>query len=191
MGSWRRIKRDLTLATTGIQEATVAIAERVHHRVEAVKTSLAMAELEQRIRQNQTLLGEKIYRRFEAGVADLDLLSKESELALLGREIEALQAQLSLLGEQAIVDEPVQLFEQLLHQSDLIFQKVTLSDQFPWIGKPIREWALPPEMRILFVQKNNRIEIAHGGTTIDAHDQIAFIGPKSKIYFYKEFWRDY
>ncbi|MBI3803424.1 MAG: TrkA C-terminal domain-containing protein [Nitrospirae bacterium] len=188
MGSWRRIKRDLALAAMGVQEATVAIAERVHQRVETVKTSLAMADLEQQIRQSQATLGEKIYRKLEAGVTDLDLLSKETELALLGKEIEALQAELTILEAHTAVDEPVHLFEQLLAQSDLVFQQVTVSEQFPWIGKPLREWALPEDMRILFVQKNSQVEIAYGGTIIGMHDQVAFIGPKSKTYLYKHFW---
>ena len=188
MGTWRRIRRDLILAATGLQEATVAIAERVHHRVQQVKVSLEMSELERRIKGQQALLGEKTYRKFEAGQSDLDLLSQEPDLAAVGREIDALQNQLALVEEQSTEEEPIRVFEHALAASDLLLQHIIIPDQFPWIGKPIQEWNLPTEMRILYIRKGKGIEIAHGKTVVAPHDQITYIGPKRKTHLHKWFW---
>ena len=188
MGTWRRIRRDLVLAATGIQEATVAIAERVHHRVQQVKVSMEMSDLERRIKDHQARLGEKTYRKFEAGRSDLDLLSQEADLAGLSREIEELQNQLALVEEQATEEEPVRVFEHALAESDLLLQHIIIPEQFPWIGKPIQEWNLPPEMRILYVRRGKGIEIAYGRTTVEPHDQVTYIGPKRKMHLHKWFW---
>lgn len=188
MGTWRRIRRDLMLAATGVQEATIAIAERVHHRVQHVRISMEMSDLERRIKDHQAILGEKTYRRFEAGMTDLDLLSQEPDLADLGREIDILQNQLTLIEEQSAEEEPFRLFEHVLAESNLILQHVTIPDRFPWIGKAIQEWSLPAEMRIIYVRKRNGVEVAHGRTVVEPHDQITYIGQRRKIHIYKLFW---
>lgn len=188
MGTWRRIRRDLALAATGFQEATVAIAERVHHRVQHVKISLELSDLERRIRECQSILGEKTYRKFEAGMTDLDLLSQEPDLADLGREINALQNQLTLIEEQSTEEEPLRLFEHVLEASGLVLQHAVIPNGFPWIGKAIQDWNLPEEMRILYVRKKNGVEVANGRTVVEPHDQITYIGPRRKIHIYKLFW---
>lgn len=188
MGTWRRIRRDLALAATGFQEATVAIAERVHHRVQHVKISLELSDLERRIRECQSILGEKTYRKFEAGMTDLDLLSQEPDLADIGREINAFQNQLTLIEEQSTEEEPLRLFEHVLEASGLVLQHAVIPNGFPWIGKAIQDWNLPEEMRILYVRKKNGVEVANGRTVVEPHDQITYIGPRRKIHIYKLFW---
>lgn len=188
MTTWRRIRRDLALAATGFQEATIAIAERVHHRVQHVKISLEMSDLERRIRDYQAILGEKTYRKFETGMTDLDLLSQEPDLADLGREINALQNRLTLIEEQSTEEEPLRLFEHVLEDSGLVLQHAVVPSQFPWIGKAIEEWNLPAEMRIVYVRKKNGVEVANGKTVVEPHDQITYIGPRRKTHIYKLFW---
>jgi len=188
MGTWRRIKRDLALAAAGFQEATIAIAERVHHRVQHVKNSMLMSDLEHQIRDHQAVLGEKSYRKFESGLTDLDLLSKEPDLAGLSHEIDLLQNELALIEEQATEEEPLRLFEQVLADSGLVLQHAVIPNEFPWIGKAIAEWSLPAEMRIVYIRKKNGVEIANGRTVVEAHDQITYIGPRRKIHIYKLFW---
>ncbi|GEM_PF-2462933 len=188
MGTWRRIRRDLMLAATGIQEATIAIAERVHHRVQQIKISLEMTELERRIRNQHATLGEKIYRKWEIGQTDLDLLSQEPDLAYLDREINSLQNQLTLVEERSTEEEPVRVFEHTLEESGLLLQHIVIPEQFPWIGKPIQEWTLPSEMRILYIRRAKGVEIAHGRTVVEPHDQVTYIGPKRKTHLHKWFW---
>lgn len=188
MGTWKRIRRDLLLAAAGFQEATVAIAERVHHRVQHVKNSMLMSHLEHRIRDHQALLGEKTYRKFEAGLTDLDLLSQEPDLSELGREIDLLQNQLALIEEQSTEEEPLRLFDHVLADSGLVLQHAVIPNEFPWIGKAIQEWKLPAEMRIVYIRKKNGVEVANGKTVVEAHDQITYIGPRRKIHIYKLFW---
>jgi hypothetical protein len=188
MGTWRRIRRDLALAVTGFQEATIAIAERVHHRVQHAKVSMQISELEGRIKDHQASLGEKTYRKFEAGLTDLERLSQEPDLANLSREINLLQNQLALIEEQSVEEEPLRLFEHVLAESGLVLQHAIIPNEFPWIGKPIQEWNLPAEMRIIYVRKKSAVEIATGRTIVEPHDQITYIGPRRKIHIYKLFW---
>lgn len=188
MGTWKRIRRDLILAATGIQEATVAIAERVHHRVQQVKISMEMTDLERQIRNRQAALGEKTYRKSEAGRLDLDSLSLEPELSELSREIDALQNQLTYVEERSTEEEPIQLFEHALDEAGLLLQHIIIPDQFPWIGRPLQEWNLPAEMRILYVRRDKGIEVANGRTVVEPHDQVTYIGPKRKTHLYKWFW---
>ncbi|TAK07207.1 MAG: hypothetical protein EPO39_07035 [Candidatus Manganitrophaceae bacterium] len=188
MGTWRRIRRDLVLAATGFQEATIAIAERVHHRVQQVKISMEMSDLERQIKNRQALLGEKTYRKFEAGRSDMDLLSQEPVISDLSREIDALQNQLTLVEERSTEEEPIRVFEHALEESGLLLQHIVIPHQFPWVGKPIQEWNLPTEMRILYVRREKGIEIAHGRTVVEPHDQVTYIGPRRKTHLHKWFW---
>lgn len=188
MGTWRRIKRDIALAATGFQEATIAIAERVHHRVQHVKTAMEMTDLERRIKNYQAILGEKTYQKFEAGMSDLERLSQEPDLAELGREINTLQNQLALIEEQATEEEPLRFFEHVLTDSGLGLQHAVIPNEFPWIGKAIQEWNLPAEIRIIYVRKKNGVEIVNGRTVVEPHDQITYIGLRRKMHVYKLFW---
>ncbi|MFY9268225.1 MAG: TrkA C-terminal domain-containing protein [Candidatus Manganitrophaceae bacterium] len=190
MGAWKRIRRDITLATTGIQETTLAIAEQVYRRIESAKISLEMSQIEQQIKDREATFGEKVYGKFGGSDIDLDRLSKDPVLASLSQEIEGLRNQLAIIEAEATEEEPLPLIEQSLAQAGLIFQHVTIPDQFPWIGKELREWRLPTEMRILSVRKKNGFEIANGKTVVEAHDQITFIGPKRKSQTYRYFWID-
>lgn len=188
MGTWKRIRRDLALAATGVQEATIAIAERVHHRVHHAKISIELSDLERRIRDQQAILGEKTYRKLEAGLTDLELLSQEPDLAGLRREIDALQNELALIEEQSTEEEPLRVFEHVLAESGLVLQHAVIPHEFPWIGKAIREWNLPAEMRVVYVRKKTGVEVANGRTVVEPHDQITYIGPRRKIHSYKLFW---
>jgi hypothetical protein len=186
MGIWQRVKVDFLTAFAGLQEATVAVADQVHRRVQEVKTSIEAGMLENQIEMDHALLGEKIYRKN----TDLALLYKEPELRELFDKIQDQQKKLATIETIVLPHESLMEFERMFLQSDFLIHHVVVSDSFKGIGKKIRELALPPPMRILFVRKKNHLEIAQGHTRIEAHDEITFLCLKRNLQSHLDYWKN-
>ena len=185
MGLFRRVKNDFVLAFTGLQEATLAVAERVNKRVQEVKASLEAAETENQIKMDQSALGEKIYHR---GDADLRNLQKESDFNALFNKIQEGQKKLKALEDQDSLKDLFVDFERLMVQSDWVIQSVMVPKDFSGIGRALKEVAIPSDMRIILVKKKNQLLIAHDDLMIGGRDQITFICPRSNMSEIMAFW---
>ena len=160
------MKRDFIVAFAGLQEATVAVADRVHRRVQEVKTSVDASLLEKQIEIDHALLGEKVYRK---GQSDLGLLSKDPELYQLFDRIQQQQKKLTEMENITLPDESLIEFERIFLQSDFLIHHVVVLEKFSGVGKQIRELTLPPEMRVIFVRKRNRFKIGPSAKNYQGH----------------------
>ncbi len=211
MGIWRRMKRNFIVAFAGLQEATVAVADRVHRRVQEVKTSVDAGLLEKQIEMDHALLGEKVYRK---GQSDLGLLYKDPELYQLFDRIQQQQKKLTAMENITLPDESLIEFERIFLQSDFLIHQVVVLEKFSGVGKQIRELTLPPEMRVIFVRKRNRfkigpsaknydlkgsgcrwnvnhgvpLEMANGNTPIEAYDEVTFLCSRENLRRSIDYW---
>lgn len=185
MAIWRRMKRDFLVVFSGLQEATVAVADRVHRRVQQVKTSIDAGFLEKQIEMDQALLGEKVYRK---GHSDLQLLSKDPELCQLFAKIQEQQKKLIKIETVNFLDESYMEFERIFLESDFLINHAVISENFGGVGKKIQDLPLPAPMRIIFVRKRNRLELAQGATRIDLYDEIIFLASRENLQRSLEYW---
>ncbi|MFQ5779927.1 MAG: TrkA C-terminal domain-containing protein [Nitrospiria bacterium] len=184
---WQRVRRDLTIAFAGLQEATVSIADHVNRRVHKVKVTLDANELEKRIKNDQALLGKKICA--EPDDLSLNALYKDPEIRNLVAEIEKTDQALEAIEGIVSPHEALLDFERLLIRSNFVIQHVVVQEGFLGVGKTIRELNLPPQMLIFFIKKKGEPAIAYGKTVIEARDEVTFLCPKKKVQEYISYWR--
>lgn len=188
MAIWQRMKRDFLVAFSGLQEATVAVADRVHRRVQQVKSSIDAGLLEKEIEMDQALLGEKVYRK---GHSDLRLLSKDPELHQLFTRILEQQKKLVKIEAADLPEESYMEFEQTVLESDFLIDHAVITQEFKDLGKKIQDLLLPPPIRIIFVKKKNRLELAQGTTRIEIYDEVIFLTSKGNIQRSLEYWNNH
>jgi hypothetical protein len=182
------MKRDFVVAFSGLQEATVAVADRVHRRVQQVKSSIDAGLLEKQIEMDQALLGEKVYRK---GHADLRLLSKEPELYPLFAGIQEQQKKLAKIEAINLPDESYLEFERIILESDFLIEHAVISEEFKGAGKKIQDLLLPAPIRIIFVRKKSRLELAQGTTRIELYDEVIFVTSKGNLQQSLEYWNSH
>src|SRR5581483_1524379 len=188
MGIWRRMKREFLVIFSGLQEATVAVADRVHRRVQQVKSSIDAGLLEKQIEVDQALLGEKIYRK---GHSDLRLLYKDPELHQLYTKVQEQQKKLVKIEAVNFPYESYLEFEQILLESDFLINRAVISEDFGGLGKKIQDLLLPASMRIILVRKRNQVELAKGTTRIELYDEVIFLTSKGNLQQSLEYWGDH
>lgn len=187
MGIWRRMKQDFLVALAGFQEATVAVADRVHRRVQEVKTSIDAGLLEKEIAADYALLGNKVYLK---GHADLAALYKEPEFRRLFDKIQEEQKKLATIETIVLPHESLMEFERVVLQSEFLIHQLVISESFHGVGKKIKELFLPPQMRVIFIRKKNRLEMAHGNIVIEAQDEITFFCPEVNLQRDIDYWKE-
>jgi hypothetical protein len=187
MTIWRRVKQDFLAALAGVQEATVAVADRVHHRVQEVKTSIDAGLLEKQIETDQAFLGEKVYQRDHS---DLAALYREPELRELFDKIIEEQRKLAVMETIVLPHESFMEFERIFLQSDFLIHHLVIPEKFHGVGKRMKELVLPPQMRLILIRKKNHLEMVQGSTIIEAHDEITFLSSKVNLQRYLDFWKN-
>lgn len=187
MGIWRRMKQDFLVALAGFQETTVAVADRVHRRVQEVKNAIDAGFLEKEIAADYALLGNKVYLK---GHADLALLYKEPEFSRLFEKIQEQQKKLATIETIVLPHESLMEFERIFLQSEFLVHHLVISESFHGVGKKIKELFLPPQMRVIFIRRKNHLQMAHGNILIEAHDEVIFFCPKVNLQRYIGYWKD-
>lgn len=182
------MKRDFLVAFSGLQEATVAVADRVHRRAQQVKSSIDAGLLEREIEMDQALLGEKVYRK---GHSDLRLLSKDPELYQLFTRIQEQQKRLIKIEAVNLPHESSMEFERIFLESDFLIDHAVISEEFKGLGKKVQDLLLPVPIRIIFVKKKNRLELAQGTTRIELYDEVIFLTSKGNLQRSLEYWNNH
>jgi hypothetical protein len=185
MGVIRRLKKNLVLAFTGVQETTLAIADRVNRRVQEVKNSMEAADLEKKIEMDRALLGMEIHKQTDL---TLNFLSKDPELKLLSEKIREGERKLAALENQPLFKDALTDFEQTLLHENFLMWDITISKEFPEIGKRIKDLSIPIDMKIVFIQKKGRADLVHGETRVESGDRIIFLCPRENSLNYLSYW---
>ncbi len=182
----QRLRKDLTLVLAGLQEATVSIADHVNSHVKKVKTTIDARDLEKKIKNDEAILGKKVYAHPDSS---LDALYKENDVKNPVSEIERMHKELEAIEGSISPLEALQDFERLLIRSQFVIQHVIVPEEFHGTGKTIRQLAFPAQMLIFFINKKGETEIAQGETVVDARDEITFLCDRENVIKYRSFWK--
>lgn len=187
MGTWKKIKNELLITWSGLQEATTAIAERTNRQVIDLKHNLAIYEVEEEIKNSITALGDQVYRK---GEVSLDDLKHDTAMASLVSDIKGMEKRIQLLRHQIKKDpsDSAGHLQRILNRGHYTLSTATVSDHFEGIGIPVTDIDIPPGMQIILVDKKGEVRLLTEATIIEKEDQVLFICEQKKQADYISFF---
>lgn len=160
----------------------MAVAERVARRVQVTKLQLQAEDAETRLRQAYESLGSRLYAvhttQSQEPAKVEDSLSLCEDIRAEQRALQEIRDRLASRYDDVLIVPLIRLQDDLQAGGGTM-ERVTISPNAQATGKLLREVALPENVRIVLVKRNDSLMFPSEQMVLRAGDQVTLIGNRS------------
>ena len=190
-----RIRKELTITAKALQEITLAISERVNRKTQILRLHWQAASTAHRLEANYQDLGRRLSNvlnrrthiddRPAPPPPEIDEVKRSLEISTrqaqhLKHLLARLDSQIRELKLEVAHEDMIRIHQDLALRSAMI-QRVTVAGESPLAGRSVREFELPPSVRVAAILRGPFLLPVTESLTVRTDDVVILLGPQDDL----------
>lgn len=190
-----RIRKELTITARALQEITLAISERVNRKVQILRFHWQAASMAHRLEAIHQDLGRRLSDILDRRTPmddrpappppEIDEVKRTLEASArqvrhLKHLLVRLDSRIRELQLEAAHEDMIKIHQDLVLRSATI-QRVTVARESLLVGRSVREFELPPSVRVAAILRGPSLLPVTESLTVRTDDVVILLGPQDDL----------